>query len=433
MANSVKPISELNKSEIIRLIEKLRMRLDYLEDPANDPTDSNNQNQTQAEMEEDENSELEEISTDERQQASTGRKRQLNDDEEFQLPKKSSRYQSLSQPITSYITTKNKYSVLNITTDDFKNNDNETSIEQQKNNTTPLVIKNKEKWTDISNNLKSKKINYSKATASKEGIRVQPSTTVDFRAMYKALKELQIEFYTYQLKEEKPLKIVIKGLPLEIKYEIIKQDLLDQEYPIERLIRMKGKNGETSTLILIEINRKYKSIYNIKSILGLNIKIEPLRFKGENVQCHRCQRFGHVQKYCHNQFKCMRCAGEHSSHECKKDKTSSPKCANCGGEHVSMWKNCPSKPQNIQLKTWNKIETTETPNLKDIQHEQMQHRIQITKEKTNKTPSPSNGNQKHKQVALELAEMLVTFNETNPTKDERTKVTDHIFNILKLV
>lgn len=99
-----------------------------------------------------------------------------------------------------------------------------------------------------------------------------------------------------------PLKIVIKGLSLEIKDQIIKQDLLEQEYPIEKIIRMKGRKGETSTLILIEINRKYKSIYNIKSILGLNIKIELLRSKGENVQCYRCQQYGHVQKYCHNHF-----------------------------------------------------------------------------------------------------------------------------------
>ncbi|EFA12014.2 hypothetical protein TcasGA2_TC005295 [Tribolium castaneum] len=133
------------------------------------------------------------------------------------------------------------------------------------------------------------------------------------------------------------------GRMKDINDQIIIDYLNEQEYPVNETIRIKNRKGETTSMMLISLDRKYKSIYNVKKIIGLDVVIEPLKPKGENVQCHRCQRYGHVQKYCNAQFKCMKCAEEHSTHECPKERTSTPKCAKCGGEHISIWRNCPTK------------------------------------------------------------------------------------------
>ncbi|XP_046986986.1 uncharacterized protein LOC124566802 [Schistocerca americana] len=72
---------------------------------------------------------------------------------------------------------------------------------------------------------------------------------------------------------------------------------------------------------------------------------EALGFGGgkprRDVQCFRCQQFGHVAKYCRrNQVACMKCAEPHDTRDCTKPRDVAPKCANCGGKHVASFRGC---------------------------------------------------------------------------------------------
>lgn len=62
------------------------------------------------------------------------------------------------------------------------------SIENK--NTTPLILRTKEKWIEVSAKLHNNKIKYTKATSTTEGIRIQPESEDDFRKMYKMLKKM---------------------------------------------------------------------------------------------------------------------------------------------------------------------------------------------------------------------------------------------------
>ena len=57
------------------------------------------------------------------------------------------------------------------------------------------------------------------------------------------------------------------------------------------------------------------------------------------MQCVKCQKFGHTQKWCRREVAiCARCSQEgHQAGTCNND----PKCANCEGKHKSMDKKCP--------------------------------------------------------------------------------------------
>lgn len=101
-----------------------------------------------------------------------------------------------------------------------------------------------------------------------------------------------------------------------------------------------------AAMVLTEIIKEYKSVYDIKHLCGLAVEVEPLNKQKKVVQCHRCQLYGHIQKNCNAEFKCMKCGKDHSTHLCTKPHTVAPTCANCGGEHLSISLRCPKNPNN---------------------------------------------------------------------------------------
>ncbi|GJQ65689.1 hypothetical protein Trydic_g7775 [Trypoxylus dichotomus] len=215
---------------------------------------------------------------------------------------------------------------------------------ERKQKIAPIIIKETAKWTRTANLMREKRITATKSKLINTGIQVEPATEEDYRKLSKLLKEQKTQFYTYQLKSEKKLKVVLRGITQDITDDEIKQDLQAQDYPVEKITRMKGKQGKPSPLVLVEIDRLYKSIYNITDCCGLAVKVEALRTRNLIVQCHKCQMLGHTQSNCSINYKCMKCGEDHSTHLCEKPKTTPPKCANCGGEHLSTYLKCPENP-----------------------------------------------------------------------------------------
>lgn len=107
-------------------------------------------------------------------------------------------------------------------------------------------------------------------------------------------------------------------------------------YPVEKITRMLGKNKKPAPLVMIAIDWQYKSIYNLTNVCGLSITAEPMKPKSDIIQCRKCQLFGHPQKNCHADYRCMKCASNHSTHLCEKSNTTAATCANCGGEHIHL-------------------------------------------------------------------------------------------------
>ena len=83
-------------------------------------------------------------------------------------------------------------------------------------------------------------------------------------------------------------------------------------------------------MITFDNKEDVEKIYNIKSILHMSVKTEPLR-KATNLipQCKNCQGFNHTSKYCHREPRCVKCIGKHATIQCKINKDTPPKCVNC--------------------------------------------------------------------------------------------------------
>ncbi|RZC41369.1 PRE C2HC and/or Herpes U47 domain containing protein [Asbolus verrucosus] len=225
--------------------------------------------------------------------------------EEFELPKKKAKKRTFTQ-LNIQPSQNNRFEALSTNTDTTEKIESNTVNEKEtveKQNSTPIYLRNKEKWASVNKLLEVKKINITKATNTKDGIRIQLQTEYDYRTMYNLFKQKDLEFHTHQLKTEKTLKVVAKGIPVEVDEKEIHDDLKSKGYPAVKITRMNKKGNVPADMVIIEIKREYKSIYNIENINGLIIKVEALRSNGQNVQCHRCQLYGHIQKNCNAEFK----------------------------------------------------------------------------------------------------------------------------------
>lgn len=65
---------------------------------------------------------------------------------------------------------------------------------------------------------------------------------------------------------------------------------------------------------------------------------KPSRFRG--TQCFRCQRYGHISRYCQLAPRCVKCSLNHPKGECAKTSEEKVKCVNCSLEHPANYRGC---------------------------------------------------------------------------------------------
>jgi hypothetical protein len=229
----------------------------------------------------------------------------------------------------------------------------------------------------------------------------------------------------------------MRGIPLSIQIEEIQKDLQEQGYETTKIERMKIKSGETTAATYIELERKYKSIYQITNCCNLSVTVETYKSRNTYTQCHRCQLYGHTQTGCKAKFKCLKCAGEHSTHICIKVKTIDSKCANCGGPHPANFTGCKfhptqtKKPETPKLtNVWNQTQKNQEPQANAPNQTQTKNatpKINTNKHQNQTTestaPNTNNGTQKTQnktdQIAQLIGKLLIQFSKTKPTLQQK--------------
>ena len=159
--------------------------------------------------------------------------------------------------------------------------------------------------------------------------------------------------YPSTLKEDKPLKVVLRGIPVGETVEDITEDLQQQKFTVLKCTRINKKvRNENSTkcslvempLVVVEVPRKEAHIYEIVSVLGSAVIPESLG-RPSISQCHRCQQFNHSQSCCFAPPMCVKCGQDHLSVHSKNN----GKTAFCGlcktSGHPANWSGCPKWPK----------------------------------------------------------------------------------------
>ena len=142
--------------------------------------------------------------------------------------------------------------------------------------------------------------------------------------MVKYFKENNLFYHTYQLKQERAYRIVIKYEHHSTDTEDVKQELFELGHNARNIISAQHRTTKESLnffFVDLEPAENTKEIYNIKALQN---KITQIQSPGVNknniIKCMRCQQYGHSKSYYNKPFMCVKCGGSHNSKDCKKVK-----------------------------------------------------------------------------------------------------------------
>jgi len=183
---------------------------------------------------------------------------------------------------------------------------------------------------------------YEIKTLNTSVIKIQVKKKETYSEIIKALKLRNTEFHSYQLKDEKTFKVVVRGLHHTSDIKDIEKELNLFGHTVVNISNMKSKQKTPLPMFFVDIKQhaNNKNIYEIKNLLHCKINIEPPHKKNTIPQCTKCQRYNHTQKFCNHNPRCVKCGGDHLTVNCLKDRSTQPTCALCKGNHTANYKGC---------------------------------------------------------------------------------------------
>lgn len=174
-------------------------------------------------------------------------------------------------------------------------------------------------------------------------IRVAMKTIEWFRKILKYLETKTINFHTFQIKEERAYRIVVKGLHYTTPVEDIKAEFIQRGHQVRYIANAKSRaTKQPLSMFFIDLDPSpnNKDVFNIRDIGNALVTIEAPKHVDDLVQCYRCQEFGHTKSYCKKPFRCVKCGLSHPTAECSKERNVPPQCVHCLQNHTANYKGC---------------------------------------------------------------------------------------------
>ncbi|UYV71982.1 hypothetical protein LAZ67_9001432 [Cordylochernes scorpioides] len=182
----------------------------------------------------------------------------------------------------------------------------------------PVIAENVTDWKLLCQELKDLCTDKFQCTISGNKHIIKAKNISDFKKIREYVQKNN-GGYSYRLQEEKPLKVVLKGVTTAYKTEDIAIELATMgftETSVKRLHRQSTKRPMNLVLVELPKNEQNKKIYGITELLYQKIAVESFRTTNRVNQCFNCQGFGHGQLNCFLKPKCVKCAEEHHSKDC---------------------------------------------------------------------------------------------------------------------
>ncbi|GFU77162.1 uncharacterized protein TNCV_1423351 [Trichonephila clavipes] len=208
------------------------------------------------------------------------------------------------------------------------------------------------------------KMPYLRSRKAGQYIKLYTDTFDQYHALNTFLDNVKFPHYTITPKTQRPIKVVIKGLPRDTKPTDISNDLIDLGFTEDRVTQLIG-NISKQLLPVFSVtlprNLSNAKIFELKTLMYLTIIVEGFDHKGAT-QCFKCNQFNHTADNCHLAPRCLKCGKDHRTRECQIVKVDSLFCINCQTYgHLANYSKCPFYPKPRKV-TDMKTNTTTTLN-----------------------------------------------------------------------
>lgn len=231
----------------------------------------------------------------------------------------------------------------------------------------PIVvenIKNYQKIYDFLLNSELPKDSFIAKMMNGDTVKINALNEDSYRVITKLLQENNCHWHSYENKQDRPIRVMAKNLHASCLPNRIVEDLTSKGYKIENAVnKLSWRTKEPLNMFMLSFQKdeEITKIYSIKSILGCKVDIQPLRTTKLIPQCKRCQAYGHTQKYCSKEPRCVKCTGKHLTIDCNKPLEVKPKCVHCGEPHPASYRGCmvAKELQNIRNKRNKKTVTSD--------------------------------------------------------------------------
>ena len=177
-----------------------------------------------------------------------------------------------------------------------------------------------------------------------ETVKISIYDVDSYRKLVKEFRKNNVSFYTYQIKNERAFRVVIRNLHYSSDPNDIKSALAREGYEVRNISNIrhhKSKDPLPLFFVDLEPTDNCRKIYDLQFLLHQKIKVESPRPQRIIIQCQRCQKFGHTRTYCTLPPVCVKCGQDHDNRVCTKSPTDKPRCGLCNGEHTANYRGCP--------------------------------------------------------------------------------------------
>ena len=274
-----------------------------------------------------------------------------NNSNTWQIIKKRKRFNNKPQKETGFkLDTKNQYQELQTDETTGMADDNPTTSETSKILTKepkppPIYIHGVTNYRAMVNNLAivATKESYHTKTTTNNTVIVYPHKPETYRRLISHLRENKIIYHTYQLKQERAYRVVIRDIHSSVSPQEIADELNAKGHQVRNIVNVRHRvTKEPLPLFFVDLEPKEnnKEIYDLQFIYNTKIRVEPPRTRREIVQCTRCQEYGHSKTYCNKPYYCVKCGQQHDSKTCTKTHDTPATCALCQGNHPANYKGC---------------------------------------------------------------------------------------------
>ena len=129
-----------------------------------------------------------------------------------------------------------------------------------------------------------------KLKISNNSVKVLPANPDAYRKLTKLLKTLNANFHTYQLKQERPFRLVLRNIHHSVDLDDLKFELQKLGHEVTNISNIRHRVTKNPlSLFFIDIKQKEnnKEIYNVNRLMNSIVKLEPPLAKKEIVQCKK--------------------------------------------------------------------------------------------------------------------------------------------------